>query len=51
MTEPQQMKASALYQLTPALALMGNIGWQDWSLFGQATLGISSEKQKSSPSI
>jgi long-chain fatty acid transport protein len=47
MTEPQQMMASALYQLTPALALMGNIGWQNWSQFGQTTLGISSEKQKS----
>jgi long-chain fatty acid transport protein len=46
-TEPQQMMASLLYQLTPALALMGNIGWQDWSQFGQTTLGISSEKQKS----
>jgi long-chain fatty acid transport protein len=47
MTEPQQFMASALYQLTPVLALMGNIGWQDWSQFGQTTLGISSEKQKS----
>jgi long-chain fatty acid transport protein len=47
MTEPQQIMASALYQLTPVLALMGNIGWQDWSQFGQTTLGISSEKQKS----
>lgn len=47
MTEPQQMMASALYQLTPVLALMGNIGWQNWSQFGQTTLGISSEKQKS----
>ncbi len=47
MNEPQQMMASALYQVTPALALMGNIGWQDWSQFGQTTLGISSEKQKS----
>ncbi|MGO9603191.1 MAG: OmpP1/FadL family transporter [Candidatus Binataceae bacterium] len=47
MTEPQQMMASALYQLTPALALMGNIGWQNWSQFGQTTLGISAETQKS----
>ncbi|MGH7933659.1 MAG: OmpP1/FadL family transporter [Candidatus Binataceae bacterium] len=47
MTEPQQMMASALYQLTPALALMGNIGWQNWSQFGQTVLGISAESQKS----
>jgi len=47
MTEPQQFMASALYQLTATLAFMGNIGWQDWSQFGQTSLGISSEKQKS----
>lgn len=46
-TEPQQMMASALYQLTPALALMGNVGWQNWSAFGQTTLGVSSTTQKS----
>jgi hypothetical protein len=40
MTEPQQFMASALYQLTPALGLMGNVGWQNWSQFGQTTLGI-----------
>jgi long-chain fatty acid transport protein len=45
-TEPQQFMASALYQLTSALALMGNIGWQDWSQFGQTTLGISAQTQK-----
>jgi long-chain fatty acid transport protein len=47
MTEPQQFMASALYQLTSAFALMGNIGWQEWSQFGQTTLGISAENQKS----
>jgi len=46
MTEPQQFMASALYQFTPALALMGNVGWQQWSQFGQTELGISSQKQK-----
>ena len=45
-TEPQQMMASALYQLTPALALMGNVGWQNWSAFGQTELGISAQTQK-----
>src|SRR5262249_27446784 len=47
MTEPQQMMASALYEITPALALMGNIGWQNWSQFGQTTLGISASTQRS----
>ena len=41
------MMASGLYQLTSALALLGNIGWQNWSQFGQTTLGISAENQKS----
>ena len=45
-TEPQQMMASGLYQLTPALALMGNVGWQNWSQFGQTELGISAQTQK-----
>jgi len=47
MTEPQQMMSSAIYELTPAFALMGNIGWQNWSQFGQTTLGISGTTQKS----
>jgi long-chain fatty acid transport protein len=47
MTEPQQFMASALYQFTRELALMGNIGWQNWAQFGQTTLGISSQTQKS----
>ena len=45
-TEPQQMMASVLYQLLPSLALMGDLGWQNWSDFGQTTLGISSAKQR-----
>jgi len=46
MTIPQQMMSSVIYQLTPALALMGNIGWQNWSSFGQTTLGITSSTQR-----
>jgi Outer membrane protein transport protein (OMPP1/FadL/TodX) len=46
-TEPQQMMASALYQLTPALAVMGDLGWQNWSAFGQTTLGISAANERS----
>ncbi|MGH7906065.1 MAG: OmpP1/FadL family transporter [Candidatus Binataceae bacterium] len=45
-TEPQQMMASVLYQLTSALALMADLGWQNWSEFGQTTLGISAANQK-----
>ncbi len=43
------MMASVYYQLTSALALMGNVGWQNWSAFGQTTLGISSTVQKALP--
>jgi long-chain fatty acid transport protein len=45
-TEPMQFMASALYQFTPELALMGNLGWQNWAQFGQTTLGISAQTQK-----
>jgi long-chain fatty acid transport protein len=45
-TEPMQFMASGLYQLTPAFALMGNVGWQNWSQFGQTQLGISAQTQK-----
>lgn len=47
MTEPQQFMASVLYQFTPEFGLMGNVGWQQWSQFGQTELGISSQNQKS----
>jgi len=46
-TEPQQMMASLVYDLTPRLALMWNIGWQNWSQFGQIPVGISAQNQKS----
>jgi long-chain fatty acid transport protein len=47
MTEPQQMMSSVLYQLTSRFALMGDLGWQNWSSFGQTTLGISAKNQRS----
>jgi long-chain fatty acid transport protein len=46
MTEPQQMMSSVVYQLTPRFALMGDLGWQNWSAFGQTVLGISAKNQK-----
>ena len=44
-TIPQQVMASVLYQLTPKLAVVGDLGWQNWSQFGQTTLGISAQNQ------
>ena len=46
LTEPQQVMASALYELTPKLSLMGNVGWQNWSAFGEFPVGISAANQR-----
>jgi len=45
LTQPQQVTASALYELTPRLSLMGNVGWQNWSAFGEFPVGISANNQ------
>jgi len=47
LTEPQQVMLSAVYELTPKFALMGNVGWQNWSAFGQFPVGISAVNQTS----
>lgn len=46
LTEPQQVLASALYEITPKFSLMGNIGWQNWSAFGEFPVGISAANQR-----
>ncbi|MGC6506092.1 MAG: OmpP1/FadL family transporter [Coraliomargaritaceae bacterium] len=38
MTLPQSLMASIFHQVDERLALMGNIGWQEWSTFGQIGL-------------
>ena len=47
MTEPQQVMASALYEIIPNLSLMGNVGWQNWTEFGEFPVGISARNQTS----
>ena len=47
LTEPQQVMASALYEVMPNLSLMGNVGWQNWSAFGEFPVGISARNQTS----
>ena len=47
LTEPQRVMASALYEITPRLSLMGNVGWQNWSAFGEFPVGISAVNQRS----
>lgn len=44
--QPQQAMASAFYQLFPRWSLMGNIGWQNWSAFGEFPVGISARNQR-----
>jgi long-chain fatty acid transport protein len=46
MEQPQQVMASALYEITPKLSLMGNVGWQNWSAFVNFPIGISTPKQR-----
>ncbi len=42
MTVPQMVMFSAYHELNPQWAIMGNIGWQNWSRFGQVDVGINS---------
>jgi long-chain fatty acid transport protein len=42
MTVPQALMLSAYHQLTDRWAVMGNIGWQDWSEFGKQDLTLRS---------
>ena len=42
MTIPQAVMLSAYHQLTDSWAVMGNIGWQEWSAFGKQDLTLSS---------
>ena len=42
MTIPQAVMLSGYHQLNPRWAVMGNIGWQQWSEFGKQDLTLSS---------
>jgi len=44
---PQQVMLSGLYDVAPNWSVMGNVGWQNWSAFGEFPVGISSVKQRS----
>ena len=37
---PQQLMASVFHQVNPRWAVLGSVGWQQWSKFGQVELGI-----------
>jgi long-chain fatty acid transport protein len=46
MEQPQQVMASAVYEVLPGWSLMGNVGWQNWSAFGEMPVGISAINQR-----
>lgn len=44
---PQAAMLSAYHEVTDRLAIMGNIGWQDWSDFGKVDVMVSAEDTNS----
>jgi len=42
MTIPQAVMFSAYHEITPAWAVMGNLGWQNWTKFGYTGIGVTS---------
>lgn len=42
MSLPQAVMFSAYHKLTDHLALMGNVGWQEWSSFGESAISLAS---------
>ena len=40
-TVPQQVMGSVFHTVNDRLALLGNIGWQQWSKFGQVEIGLA----------
>lgn len=43
MNLPQAVMFSAYHKVTEQLALLGNIGWQEWSSFGESSISLASE--------
>jgi long-chain fatty acid transport protein len=46
-TMPRALMLSAYHELTDRVALMGNLGWQDWSEFGKVGVAVTSEDTSS----
>ena len=47
MTIPQTVMFSVFREINDKWAIMGNIGWQDWTEFGQIPVSISSTTSRS----
>ena len=46
-TVPQTVTVSIYHELNSKWALLGNVGWQDWSEFGKLEVGVDSANPKS----
>jgi long-chain fatty acid transport protein len=46
-TMPQSVLFSAYHELNDRWAVLGNLGWQDWSQFGKVDVSVSSEETTS----
>ena len=47
MTVPQMVMFSAYHEINQKWAIMGNVGWQDWSRFGKVDIQINSSNPQS----
>ena len=47
MNLPQAVMFSAYHKVTDQLALLGNIGWQEWSSFGETSISLKAETDTS----
>jgi long-chain fatty acid transport protein len=47
MTIPQAVMVSGRFQVNDRWALLGNVGWQDWSAFGKPDVALSSAASRS----
>ena len=50
-TIPQAVNASIYQQLTDKLAVMANVGWQDWSEFSNIGVDLSSDSASGSTTV
>lgn len=47
MTVPQIVMFSVFHELNPKWALMGNVGWQNWSQFGKVDVQVNTSNPRS----
>lgn len=47
MVVPQTAMFSFFHQLSDSVALLGNVGWQDWSEYGKLGIVLAAENSKS----